>query len=157
MDERQLGIVLAAAPAMATAWLAMMVELLPPARNKFDKMINCCDDLDWLAELAFEFAFIGSAAVSFLFAQMDAMDNMLLTGMWFTAWLFFNRLLLRRKKDLEELRSIEAAGVQRRKMAGLMRSIVKSELEKIPGCACRAGALTDSAEKLYSEVSDVPR
>ncbi|MDP1654517.1 MAG: hypothetical protein Q8K91_00730 [Hylemonella sp.] len=69
-------------------------------------------------------------APAYLFAKHEEFDNLVLTGMWFATWLYFNRLLKRRKKDLELIAAAENAKTQRNKQAGLVRSIVKSELEK---------------------------
>lgn len=130
MEKETIGIIVALAPTTALAVVGFVIAVLPVIKCKFDEMVNNLDDLQWLADLAFEFAFIGSAAVSFVFTKMDEQDNMILTGMWFSAWLFFNRMLLRRMKDLQLIEAAEKAKTQRNKLAGLVRSIVKSELEK---------------------------
>lgn len=130
MDYNTIAIFVALVPGIAAAVLGFLIAVLPTIKAKFDELINDPDDLDWLAALTFEFAFIGSAAVGYLFAKHEEFDNLVLTGVWFATWLYFNRLLLGRKKDLELIAAAEAAKTQRNKQAGLLRSIVKSELEK---------------------------
>lgn len=130
MDEKTIAVFVALAPGLAAAALGFFTAVLPTIKAKFDELLNNPDDLDWLADLTFEFAFIGSAAVGYLFAKHEEFDNLVLTGMWFATWLYFNRLLKRRKKDLELIAAAENAKTQRNKLAGLVRSIVKSELEK---------------------------
>ena len=98
-------------------------------KTKVEGAFNSSEFVDWLASIAFEFAFVGSAVAGYIGDQLhDGYALFVLTPIWFLTLLRLQRILLKRKAYLDELAARAMANEQRRKSAGLIRSIVRSEL-----------------------------
>lgn len=82
--------------------------------------------LEWRKELILHAAFYGAAVAGFLGFQHDSMWTKAFAAVWFIAGLKLSRILTDRIHELEALEKSE----HWRKLAGMIRSVTRSEVER---------------------------
>lgn len=92
----------------------------------FDTSKASIAHLEWRSEIASHSAFYGSAVAGLLGIQKDSLFALVFAAWWFFVGLWYSRRLATRIAELED----HEDRTRRRKLAGAVRDIVRSELAK---------------------------
>jgi len=84
------------------------------------------EQLELRREISSHAAFLGSAAATFMGLSHESLIAAAFAVVWFVGWLNYSKVLT---SEIQELKEHEEA-VHWRKLAGMIRSVVKSELDK---------------------------
>lgn len=117
------------------AFIAKAAGALTKLKKKIHEAFNSSGDVGRMADIAFELAFNGSLVaglLSFTSESLQAVTSVVVfaTALWFFAMMQLHHVLLKRKAWLDELAASAKAVEQRKKTAGLIRSIVRSEIAR---------------------------
>lgn len=82
--------------------------------------------MEWRKELVLHAAFYGAAIAGLLGFQHDSLWTKLIAALWFVAGLWLARRYANIIHEKEEI----AEGVRWRKLAGMIRSVTRSEIER---------------------------
>lgn len=119
-------ILVALAPAIATAAVGLVVEVGPKLKKWAIAAMHSRTKVETLKELLAHTAFYGSFLGGAMGFKKDSAYTFYLAAAWFIVFLFFAFRLAHRVEELEEYEEIKL----HKKRAGLVRSIVRSELER---------------------------
>ena len=134
MDKK--AMVISGVRALGALALAKAAGVFTKLKRKVFETFESSEAVGRMADVAFEFAFSGSLVASLLGITSDVLQAatwlvVFSTVAWFIAMMFLQHVLLKRKAWLDELAAIAKANEQRKKTAGLIRSIVRSELSRV--------------------------
>lgn len=121
----------ALAPAIATAILGLVVEVGPHLKKKLTAVMHSRSKVETLKELLAHTAFYGSFLGSAMGFQKDSVYTFYLAAAWFIGFLVLAFRLAQRVEELEEYEEIKL----HKKRAGLVRGIIRSELERAASSA----------------------
>lgn len=113
-------------PAIATAVLAIAIEVVPKLVARLHTLMRNASDVEWLNHLVMHSAFFGTAIGTVLGLKKESNATAYVAVVWFVALLYISRMLCSRIEELEE----EKERALHRKTAGTIRSIVRNELQK---------------------------
>lgn len=117
------------------AGIAKAAGALQKLKKKVIDAFSSSDTVGLMADVVFELAFNGSVVAGFLGFSSDRLQEATLmlffvTALWFFSMLRLHVVLRERKAYLDELAMRAKVSEQRRKTAGMMRSIVRSEVAR---------------------------
>ena len=129
--EMTMSIFVALAPAIALAVAGFFIEVVPAMRKWFESVLQNESTTSWLIDLTHSVTLLGATVAGFLGFKEDATATLVLGFVWFLA---FASISLKLSRWLEELKigNTEREFKDRhRKMAGVVRSIVRDEVGKV--------------------------
>ena len=106
---------------MALVYEGEISSLLEKYKNN-----ESVSQLEWLKETVHHASFYGSALAAWLGFRHDSVWTSVIAVMWFISGLWYSKSLAAKVAELEE----HEGRVRHRKMAGMVRSVVQSEIEK---------------------------
>ena len=124
---KTINVLVALAPAIAAAVVGFVVEVGPTLKKRAVAMMHSRTKVETLKELLAHTAFYGSFLGSVFGFKKDSVHTFYLAAVWFGVFLFLAFRLAKRVEELEEYEELRV----HRKRAGLVRSIVRSELERV--------------------------
>jgi hypothetical protein len=129
--------IVALAPAIASAILGFIVEVVPLIRAFWRTLNASAEKVEWLREIASHTAFYGTVAGTILGLDHEVLIKTVVVALWFVFWMALAYHLTRR---LQELRDEEERNTHR-KRAGLVRSVVRSELASLAASSSKEGGV----------------
>lgn len=126
-------VLVAFAPPIAGALVGLVIELVPVMRMKWDEWKNSSPEIEWLKDLAWTVAMLGSAVAGYLGVSQESPATTGVAVAWFALFASIARALTARLGVLAEMAELRERAKQHRKLAGTVRSIVRSELAKSLG------------------------
>ncbi|ABE47194.1 hypothetical protein [Polaromonas sp. JS666] len=143
MASKTIGYLAALAPACACALAGFVVEVVPAISRAFQRLYASPQKLEWLKEIISHSSFYGTAIGGVLGYNHGSSAMYAVAVLWFVSLHSFTFALASQLEELErEEEQIEK--VRFRKMAGMVRSILRDELSKT---ASKVG-VTTQVEKL---------
>jgi hypothetical protein len=127
MSLKVVSIFVALAPSVACAVLGFVIEVGPGLKCYLERFFRSAPRVEWLKELISHGAFLGGVIAATLGVEKASHTTVLIAALWFVGLTAISYALAARLHALEE-RDHEQEGVRFRKTAGLIRSIVRSEL-----------------------------
>lgn len=110
------------------AWIALVWnEVVVRAYNRLIKLEGeSVNAIHWRAEVVSHAAFYGTAVAAYLGVSHESVLFGVFAALWFVTCLWYSRRLIDRVDELEE----HLEKIHWRKVAGMHRDIVKSEIAK---------------------------
>lgn len=120
------NILVALAPAIAVAVLGLIVEVGPKLKMWAIAAMHSRAKVESLKELMAHSAFYGSFLGGLMGYKKETAETYILAAAWLVVFLVITFRLARRLDEMEEFEETRL----HRKMAGTLRSIVRSEVER---------------------------
>lgn len=107
-------------------WASLVYEeqLAIHAKRVFDPSKETIQELEWRKEFVLHAAFYGSVVAAVLGFAHESLFTKLIAGLWFVSGLAYSRKLTK----FIEAKEAHEDWEHRRKVAGMVRSVVRSEL-----------------------------
>jgi len=122
-------IFVALAPAIACAMLGFVVEALPRILSFIDREVYSSERrVEWLAEIFSHASFLGGAVASALGFTQKSPVLYGIAAVWFVLCLYVSLALVLQLEEMEKDKH-EKEKVRFRKTAGMIRSVVRSEIQ----------------------------
>lgn len=129
MASKTIGYLAALAPACACAIAGFVVEVVPAISRAFTRLYASPQKLEWLKEIISHSSFYGTAIGGVLGYNHGSTAMYAVAVLWFVSLHSFTFALSSQLEELErEEEQLEK--VRFRKMAGMVRSIVRDELAR---------------------------
>lgn len=109
--------------------MVMIVEIVRVAQRWASGFVQSSQRIEWLKDLFSALAGLGTAAAAYFGYAEKSPVTIVIGGTWFVGANFGAYLLAKQLEALDET-SATRESVRHRKMAGTVRSIVRSELAK---------------------------
>lgn len=122
------AIFVALAPAIVTALVGLVVEVGPRLKTWAIAAMQSRAKVESLKELTAHAAFYGSVLGGLMGYKKEAVETYILAVVWLVVFLFVTFRLASRLDEMDESEEIRL----HRKIAGTVRSIVRSEVKRNP-------------------------
>jgi hypothetical protein len=120
------------APAIAIAIAGFVIEVGPAIKRSFGKFFQSAPTVEWIQELVAHAAFYGGVIAAILGIEKASHWTMYCAALWFVGLSAISLALASRLHAIEERDREQEESMRFRKTAGLIRSIVRSELDRTP-------------------------